>query len=137
MSPFISAIRKQELMDFISKHSKEAIHVLDENTRTHRENFMKATSSFLSTLNSQETADLVRKYSKESADKALYFAENTMNAANSYLSTINTQENIDLINKKSQEAFQALDEKTRAPRENILRTANSYLSGFFRQKDTE
>lgn len=137
MSSYFSAIRKQELMNFVSKHSREAIHILDESTRIHRESLMKTTSSLLSTLNSQETADLVRKYSKESADKALFFAEDAMNTANSYLSTINTQENVDLINKKSKEALHALGEKTRAHRENIMRTANSYLPGFFRQTKAE
>lgn len=136
MSPYFSSINKQEIIDVVNKHSKEAIKVLDENTRIHRENFMKTTSSFLSTLSSQETADLVRKYSLEGADKAKLYTESAFNAASSYLSTINTQENIDFIHKKAQEAFHALDEQTRVHRENIVRNANSYFAGLFRQADS-
>ncbi|EPB92403.1 hypothetical protein HMPREF1544_00701 [Mucor circinelloides 1006PhL] len=134
-----------KVIDFASKRSKEAIDALDKNTRIHRDNFMKSTTSLISSLNSQENVDLIHKHTKEAAEKARYYTENAVNAANSYLSTINTQENVDFINKKSKEALDALDENTRIHRENLMKAANSYLTAinykepfaFLRKKSTE
>ncbi|KAL7327201.1 hypothetical protein PS15p_209429 [Mucor circinelloides] len=130
MLPYFSAINRPEVIDFVSKHSKEAINALDKNARIHTDNLMKSTASLISSLNSQETADLIHKHSREGAEKARFYTENAINAANSYLSTINTQENVDFINKKSKEALDALDENTRIHRENLMKAANSYLTAI-------